>query len=295
MTEPETTKDEILQDIAEEVVEQAVEIVETRARDRAWNAIFEKCNFYEHDFDTAPVSVNSAQIKAATRHLETTAEREVRIICKQDTRESRPRVFVERNLFILPTKNGVYSIIKGEGYLDIPPIKKTTEVYNSQLDFQLDTAKVGNSEMQHLDFAYASSLIRTFLDDKSLVLTIRGRKYTPEFEFFVGKHKISTSSVQTEVDAGYEGRTQVALIEAKSTGNKNTIIRQLYYPFRQWQTYTKKKVVTLFFEKFGNEYSLWEFQFTDVNDYNSIQVTRAQKFVIKDLSTPPVEDDTKEV
>ncbi len=34
--------------------------------------------------------------------------------------------------------------------------------------------------MQHLDFAYASSLIRTFMEDDTLVLTIRGRKYTPE-------------------------------------------------------------------------------------------------------------------
>lgn len=273
---------ELLQDIVEEVVEIAEEIVETHARDRAWNAIFDSLNLYEHDFDAAPVSITNKQIKAATKHLETTAEREVRIICKQDTRESRPRVFIERNLFILPTRNGTYSIINGEGYLDIPTIEEVTQVYNSQLDFQLDTAKVGNSEMQHLDFAYASSLIRTFLDDKSLVLTIRGRKYTPEFDFFVGKHNISTKSVQTEVDAGYEGRAQVALIEAKSTGNKNTIIRQLYYPLRQWQTYTEKNVVTLFFEKFGNEYSLWEFRFADINDYNSIYVTRAQKFVIND-------------
>jgi hypothetical protein len=43
--------------------------------------------------------------------------------------------------------------------------------------------------MQHLDFAYASSLIRTFLQDDSLVLTIRGRKYTPKFEFHAGAYK----------------------------------------------------------------------------------------------------------
>ena len=30
--------------------------------------------------------------------------------------------------------------------------------------------------MQHLDFAYASSLVRSFLEDESLVLTIRGRQ-----------------------------------------------------------------------------------------------------------------------
>ncbi len=185
-------------------------------------------------------------------------------------------------MFILPTKNGIYSVIKGEGYIDIPPTVETVDVYMSKLKFELVTSKIGDSEMQDLDFAYAASLIRTFLDDGSLVLTIRGRKYTPSFDFYVGNKQIEVKSVQTEVDAGYEGRNQIALIEAKSTGHRNTIIRQLYYPYRQWQTYTAKKVVTVFFEKFGDLYSLWEFQFSDVNDYNSIQLTRAQKFEIKE-------------
>ena len=50
------------------------------------------------------------------------------------------------------------------------------ETYNSKLAFRLDTAIVGNSEMQHLDFAYATSLIRSFMNDHNLILTIRGRK-----------------------------------------------------------------------------------------------------------------------
>jgi hypothetical protein len=275
MQEPET----IPVQVVEEVIEAAIE---KQAKDRAWGKIFDTYNLHEYDFDSTPYSITNKQIKEATKGFTSTAEREVRILCKQDTRESRPKVFQERGLFILPTKNGVYSIIKGEGYVDIPDIKGTTNVYTSQLDFQLDTSKVGNSEMQHLDFAYAASLIRTFLADPSLVLTIRGRKYTPNFDFVVNNHQISVKSVQTEVDAGYEGRKQVVLIEAKSTGNKNTIIRQLYYPFRQWQTYTDKKVVTVFFEKFGEKYSLWEFQFADPNNYNSIKLTRAQSFTIKE-------------
>jgi hypothetical protein len=148
------------------------------------------------------------------------------------------------------------------------------------LDFNLDTAVVGDSEMQHLDFAYASSLIRTFLKDDSLVLTIRGRKYTPKFEFFVGKQKITVESVQTEVDAGYEGKAQVVLIEAKNRNASNTIIRQLYYPFRQWQTYTKKTVIPMFFDKNNDVYSIWEFKFEDPMNYNSIKLVKSGKFKI---------------
>ena len=153
-------------------------------------------------------------------------------------------------------------------------------MYKSKLDFELETSKIGNSEMQHLDYAYANSLIRTFMEDESLVLTIRGRKYTPEFDFKVGKFLISQKSVQTEVDAGYEGKTQIALIEAKNTISTNTIIRQLYYPYRQWQQQVTKKVNMLFFEKREEEYLIWQFTFKNSNDYNSIELVRSANFEI---------------
>ena len=204
----------------------------------------------------------------------------MRILCKQDSREKRPKSFIERELFLLPIKNGEYVIVKGEGYIDIPIIEQTEKIYQSKLDFDLDTSLVGDSEMQHLDFAYASSLIRTFMKDESLVLTIRGRKYTPSFSFNVEDQIINTKSVQTEVDAGYEGKNQVVLVEAKNSKTQNTIIRQLYYPFRQWQAYTKKQIVTLFFQKEDDTYSIWHFSFNKIEDYNSIELASSGRFKI---------------
>jgi hypothetical protein len=250
--------------------------------DEAWLAIFNKHGIDKHNFDSSPFEISAEDIKSATSHFKTTGDREVRILCKQDTRDDRPAVFVKRNLFLLPIKNGLYVIIRGEGYVDIPKIPSSTKIYKSKLDFDLDTSKVGNSEMQHLDFAYASSLIRTFLKDDSLVLTIRGRKYTPKFDFRVGKQKITVESVQTEVDAGYEGKKQVVLVEAKRASVNDTIIRQLYYPFRQWQHHTTKQVVTIFFEEDNDTYSFWKFGFKDKTDYNSIQLLNAEKYEIKD-------------
>lgn len=251
---------------------------------KPWQSIFDTYKIHEHDFSQSPFTLTAEQIKKATAHFTSTTEREVRVLCKQDTRESRPQVFVDNNLFILPIKNGIYSILQGEGYIDIPEINTDAIIYKSKLDFELETSQIGNSEMQHLDFAYASSLVRSFLEDESLVLTIRGRKYTPKFEFYAGQHKqlITTESVQTEVDAGYEGRNQIVLIEAKNSATKNTIIRQLYYPFRQWQIHTKKKVNILFFEKRKDVYSLWEFGFADENNYNSIELLKSAKFEIQD-------------
>lgn len=253
------------------------------AIDKSWEKIFKDYKIDEHNFDKSPFHITATQIKRACQNFKETGEKEVRILCKQDKREDRPRVFIENNLFLLPIINGEYVIVKGEGYIDIPEVTEAEKNYTSKLDFHLDTSLVGNSEMQHLDFAYASSLIRTFMKDDSLVLTIRGRKYTPSFSFRVGKHTIEVRSVQTEVDAGFEGRNQVVLVEAKNSNSRNTIIRQLYYPFKQWQAHTHKPVVTLFFEKTNDEYSIWHFKFKDIEDYNSIELVRTGKFAIKSL------------
>lgn len=250
------------------------------ANNRSWKKIFDDNKILKHDFSKSPFYLSAKDIKKSVQGFENTAEKEVRILCKMDTREDVPEIMRENGLILLPIKNGYYVLVKGEGYVDIPDIGGTAEIYNSKLDFDLDTSKVGNSEMQHLDFAYASSLIRTFMEDPSLVLTIRGRKYTPEFSFKISGHQIETQGVQTEVDAGYEGKDKIVLIEAKNSSTKNTIIRQLYYPYRQWSEHTNKKVFLLFFEKRQDEYLIWQYEFKNKQNYDSIKLVKSKKYRI---------------
>ena len=250
-----------------------------RARNSGWDAIFKKYRIEDHDFRKSPFPLSAEQIKIACQHLKQTAEKEVRILCTQTNREMRPDIFQQLGLFILPVRNGAYVIIQGEGYVDIPLIEEPALTYESQLDFHPVSSFVGDSEMQHLDYAYAVSMVRDFMEDPSLVPTIRGRKYTPEFSFRVGQFNITAKGVQTEVDSGYEGRERVVLIEAKNTKTINTIIRQLYYPYRQWKIRTKKNVSTLFFEKRkSGEYHFWEFVFDDEEDYNSIRLKKSIRY-----------------
>ena len=127
-------------------------------------------------------------------------------------------------------------------------------------------------------------LFRSFMNDSSLVLTIRGRKYTPSFKFNIGNYSLEVESVQTEVDAGYEGKASIVLIEAKNTSASNTIIRQLYYPYRQWQINTTKEVLPVFFEKRvidgENIFYIWQYAFTDSNNYDSIKLVQSGRFRI---------------
>lgn len=254
------------------------------ASDKSWKKIFEYTGMDKHNFSSKPFELNASQIKAACQEFTKTVDKEVRILCKQDERNSRPQVFKDKGLFILPKHNGSYYILKGEGYIDVPDITTPIIDYHKKLDFELLSSEVGDSEMQHLDYAYANSLIRTFMEDETLVLTIRGRKYTPTFKCKVSGFELEISSVQTEVDAGYEGKDKIVIIEAKNAANTDTIIRQLYFPYRQWQDQTGKTVYPLFFEKRiikGERiYYIWQFEFKDKYDYNSIHLVKSARYRI---------------
>ena len=138
--------------------------------------------------------------------------------------------------------------------------------------------------MQHLDYAHAAGMIEDFCQVGELFLTIRGRKYTPPFSFRVGATTLHQQSVQTEVDAGYEGEEHLVLIEGKNTGVNEVIIRQLYYPYRKWAEEISrphgKKVIPVFFEKRGIEYMFWMYEFTVEDDYNSITLVKSQKYIV---------------
>ena len=69
----------------------------------------------------------------------------------------------------------------------------------------------------------------------------------------------------------------VVLVEAKNTKVKDTIIRQLYYPYRKWAKETGKRVIPMFFEKNGDEYMFWMYEFTDPENYNSIRLIRSRR------------------
>ncbi|MGI9338575.1 MAG: DUF6997 domain-containing protein [Gammaproteobacteria bacterium] len=78
----------------------------------------------------------------------------------------------------------------------------------------------------------------------------------------------------------------MVLVEKKNAATRNIIIRQLYYPYRQWKIFTGKDVAVMFFEKRktrgGGEYHLWQFTFEDETEYNSIALKRSARYAISE-------------
>jgi len=246
-----------------------------------WEVIVNKSGLSKHNFSTGPFYVAHTEIKKIVSTINApNNKKEIRILGYQATREQRPQYFIENDLFLMPASNKEWVVIQGEGYIDIPEIISDPIPVKSKLDFEIESFSVGISEMQYLDFAFVHGITQQFLEDESIELTVRGRKRTPHFNYFVKGVEVKCEGVQTEVDAGYEGRDSLTLVEAKSSKIKNEIIRQLYFPYRKWLMDINKPVRNVFFqfEEITKTLSYWEYGFKDYLSYDSIYLIKSEKY-----------------
>ena len=249
--------------------------------DEIWEIIVEKTGLTKHNFSNGPFYVTHKEVKQIVSKINAQNNRkEIRILGYQATREQRPQYFIDNNLFLMPASNQEWVVIQGEGYIDIPEITSDPTPVKSKLDFEIESFNVGISEMQYLDFAFVHGITQQFLEDESIELTVRGRKRTPHFNYFVNDVEVKCEGVQTEVDAGYEGKNSLTLVEAKSSKIKNEIIRQLYFPYRKWLMDINKPVRNVFFqfEEDSKILSFWEYGFEDYLKYDSIYLINSKSY-----------------
>lgn len=211
---------------------------------------------------------------------------EPRIMAKMDDSKDLPPVFERNGYFLLPTKNGIYAIVRGDGF-HLLEERGQLITHESRIKFHLTTAGRGMSEMQYLDNAYNTGAIEKVIGVGHLYQSIRGREYSKKFDFNVGNIKIETGSVQIEVDSGLEGEDSIVLMEAKVKTPEDFIIRQLYYPYRHFRIVSPdKKIIPVFFTYEPKEqvYNFWIYEFKDISDYNSIflKEKKSIKIVTKD-------------
>lgn len=246
----------------------------------AWDTFIKKKTL---DLKRNMIHVSAVEIKQVTGM-------EPRLMAKFDEYEDQPEIFRNNGLFILPVKNAEYILVKGTGFHHLEKIETLPVTHRSRLNFRLTSQTPGQSEMQYIDYAYNSGLIESFVGRGNLYLTIRGRKYSPQFSFQVGNSpRIETESVQVEIDAGFEGNHDILVLEGKISTPKTFNIRQLYYPYRFWRTLvSNKNIIPIFFTYSPLEklYNFWEYRFSDENDFTSIKLVRSASFKIEEERFP---------
>ncbi|KEQ00867.1 hypothetical protein SASC598J21_013840 [Snodgrassella alvi SCGC AB-598-J21] len=85
-----------------------------------------------------------------------------------------------------------------------------------------------------------------------------------------------------KLTGGYEGLHSLALIEAKLDISEDFLIRQIYYPYRVWKKCIQKPVRSIFFIYSNGIYNLYEYEFTDLKNYNSLIQIRHSRYAIED-------------
>lgn len=245
--------------------------------DIAWEKLFYKYDILEHIESDGVFRITAPQIREF---------REPRLMCKFDFRNHLPKLFKRNKLSILPITRGTYIISKFDAYEDFEDI--SDEIIHVPFPQHISSIDYDNitSEAMALNCAFVTSIISDFMEEEGVQPTVSGRMSSLSFDFNI--NSIDKSSVipievtnsQIEIDGGFEGYESLALVEAKNVISSDFIIRQLYYPYRLWESKMQKKVRPMFLTYSNGVFKLHEYKFIDPNNYNSITLVRQKNYMI---------------
>lgn len=249
--------------------------------DTAWEQLFSKYDILKRITADGQFEISATQIKEF---------REPRLMAKFDHSINLPKIFAENQLAILPITRGNYVISHFKAYHkfeepDVFVTRASLPTYIQSLDAYSIT-----SEAMSLNCAVAAGIVAEFLQDEDLVSTVSGRMGSGMFHFNIANSKrdtpcqIQVTNSQIEIDAAYEGVRGLALFEAKRDLSEDFLVRQLYYPFRVWQSRVTKQVRPLFLVYSNGIYRLYEYAFQDVFNYNSLVLVRQKNYSVEDTT-----------
>jgi len=245
--------------------------------DLEWEKIFDKYKILEEILKTGHVEISATQINEF---------REARLMTKFDHKSQLPKLFADNNLSILPTSRGRYVIGDFETFfnfnsdnIEISPIEFPT--FLESLDYRDIT-----SEATAINCAFVSKILHDFTNEENLFPTVSGRMSSSSFYFDIntakGLFKINVGNSQIEIDGGYEGDNSLTLIEAKNYISDDFLVRQLYYPVKLWNGKINKKIRPVFLTYTNGIFHLREYEFTNINHYNSLVLVKHKKYVIQE-------------
>lgn len=214
---------------------------------------------------------------------------EPRLLASMDSGDKVPAVLRDRGVFVLPLSRSRYALVRGRGYHELEDPGEP-QPYPARLPVSLTTLAYGRGENRFLLHAYHTGLLSHFAGTPSLYQTVSGKMGTGTFAFRVdGSPELKVHRAGMELDAGFESSESILLFEGKATPRSDFLVRQLYYPYRTFREWTPHKAVRSFFfvaEPETTTYSLWEYEWTDEADYESIRCRRTGRFRLEEEAAP---------
>lgn len=243
--------------------------------DTAWESLFDKYHILAEIEQNGQFIISANQIKEF---------REPRLMTKFDHKINLPNIFTSNNLSILPITRGNYVISSFSAYKEFDEPSQDVQKISIPAHIQSLMPQFLVSEAIALNCANACGILNDFLEDDELVSTVSGRMSSGSFEFSIntalGTKNITVSNSQIEIDAAYEGIHYLSLFEAKRDLSDDFLIRQLYYPFRVWSERVTKTVKSIFLIFSNGMFNLYQYQFEDPQNYNSLKLVKQKNYVI---------------
>lgn len=243
--------------------------------DSAWESLFDKYNIIDAVRNQGEFVISASQIKEF---------REPRLMTKFDHKVNLPSVFARNNLAILPVTRGDYVISSFSAYKEFESPSDEVQRISIPAHIQSLMPQFLVSEAIALNCANACGILSDFLEDDELVSTVSGRMSSGEFNFNIdtasGTKSIAVNNSQIEIDAAYEGIQYFSLFEAKRDLSDDFLVRQLYYPYRVWSNRVTKPVKPVFLIFSNGVFNLYQYQFSDPQSYNSLQLVKQKNYVI---------------
>ena len=243
--------------------------------DSAWESLFDKYNILDAVRNQGEFVISASQIKEF---------REPRLMTKFDHKVNLPSIFARNNLAILPVTRGDYVISSFSAYKDFESPSDEVQRISIPAHIQSLMPQFLVSEAIALNCANACGILSDFLEDDELVSTVSGRMSSGEFVFNIdtasGTKSIAVNNSQIEIDAAYEGIQYLSLFEAKRDLSDDFLVRQLYYPYRIWSNRVTKPVKPVFLIFSNGVFNLYQYQFSDPQSYNSLQLVKQKNYVI---------------
>jgi len=251
----------------------------------AWQVLIKKYNILTEISNKGFFKISASQIKEV---------KEPRLMAKWDSSEQLPESLKKNKINILPDSRNSYILSDFLLYQELP--KKVEHVKNmAKVELpDLQTIDVNNitSEANAINVLQISGILEDFLEldsDDVLYGTFNGRMSSGEFDFLVDtrrkiQRKVDVSRAQIEIDGGFESSHYVVILEAKNVLHEDFHIRQLYYPFRLWESKVNKPIRLIFSIYTNKIFRLMEYCFKEKENYSSIELVKTKNYSLEDTS-----------
>ena len=260
----------------------------------AWQVLIDKYDILTEISNNGFFKISASQIKEV---------KEPRLMAKWDSSGQLPESLKKNKINILPDSRSSYILSDFLLYQELP--KKVEHVENmAKVELpDLQTIDVNNitSEANAINVLQISGILEDFLKldvDDILYGTFNGRMSSGKFDFKVDTKrkiplKVDVDRAQIEIDGGFESNHCVVILEAKNVLHEDFHIRQLYYPYRLWESKVDKPVRLIFSIYTNKIFRLMEYRFKEKENYSSIELVRTKNYSLEDTSI--TSDEIKDV